>query len=165
MWPLLPLVIIAEETWVNTVDCFFIYNLRVIFILLCSCGEFTFSWNFWIYSLHTALILTAFHRETKYAIIHPQPCHWKDTFLCHLVTLHPIRKASKMLMGICYQIKCLLHSTFHMYQLKNGINVLWILSADKFYGGKTAYIKENLIKNFNLSSCKHSQRNQHLGLS
>lgn len=45
----------------------------------------------------------------------------KDIFLCHLATLYPSRKASKMLTGICYHIKYLLFSIFHIYYLSNSI--------------------------------------------
>ena len=47
-----------------------------------------------------------------------------------------------------YQIRYLLLSIFHMYPVKNGINVICILSNDKLFWQKKkkkpAYIQENI---------------------
>ena len=70
-----------------------------------------------------------------------------------------------------YQIRYFLLSIFHMYPVKNGINVLCILSHDKLHWQKKkkkkkpAYIQENLIRDVSLSMYKHQQEKQYLCLS
>ena len=74
-----------------------------------------------------------------------------------------------------YQIRYFLLSIFHMYPVKNGINVLCILSHDKLHWQKNknkqtkkknpAYIQENLIRDVSLSMYKHQQEKQYLCLS